>query len=39
VWTVLVLGALLGLTACTYEAALRHLSPAEQAEFVLYHAG
>jgi hypothetical protein len=37
VWTALVLGALLGLIACTYDAALRHLSPAEQAEFVLYH--
>jgi len=36
-WTALVLGALLGLTACTYDAALRHLSPAEQAEFALYH--
>jgi hypothetical protein len=36
-WTALVLGALLGLTACSYEATLRHLSPAEQAEFALYH--
>ena len=35
-WTALVLSAVLGLTACTYEAALRHLSPAEQAEFALY---
>jgi hypothetical protein len=35
--TALVLGTLLGLTACTYDAALRHLSPAEQAEFALYH--
>jgi hypothetical protein len=37
VWTALVLGALLGLPACSYDAALRHLSPAEQAEFALYH--
>jgi hypothetical protein len=37
VWAALVLGVLLGRTACTYEAALRHLSPAEQAEFALYH--
>jgi hypothetical protein len=36
-WTALVLSTLLGLTACTYDAALRHLSPAEQAEFALYH--
>jgi hypothetical protein len=36
-WTALVLSTLLGLTACTYDAALRHLSPTEQAEFALYH--
>jgi hypothetical protein len=36
-WIALMLSALLGLTACTYEAALRRLSPAEQAEFALYH--
>jgi hypothetical protein len=36
-WTALVLGILLGLTACISDAALRHLSPAEQAEFALYH--
>jgi len=36
-WSALVLSMLLGLTACTYEAALQHLSPAEQAEFALYH--
>ena len=35
-WTALVLGTLLGLTACPYDAALRHLSPAEQAELTLY---
>jgi hypothetical protein len=37
VWTVLVLGVLLGLIACTYDAALQQLSPAEKAEFALYH--
>ena len=36
-WTALVLVALVGLTACTYDAAVRQLSPAEQAEFSLYH--
>ncbi len=36
-WTALALGALLGLTACTYDAAVRQLSPPEQAEFYLYH--
>ena len=28
--------ALVGLTACSYEAALQHLAPAEQTEFTLY---
>jgi hypothetical protein len=36
-WLALVLGMLLGLTACMSAAALRRLSPAEQAEFALYH--
>jgi len=36
-WAAVLLGALLGLTACTYDAALRQLSPPEQAEFALYH--
>ena len=30
-------GALLGLTACTYDAARGQLSPPAQAEFALYH--
>ena len=30
-------GAVLGVTACTSPAALRRLTPAEHAEFVLYH--
>src|SRR5881275_1190277 len=29
--------AVVGLTACTYDAAVRQLSPAEQTEFALYH--
>ena len=33
----LVLSTLLGLSACLSDAALRRLSPAEQAEFALYH--
>ena len=33
----MLLVALVGLTACTYDAAVRQLSPAEQAEFSLYH--
>ena len=36
-WAAVLLGALLGLTACTYDAALRQLSPPEQMEFALYH--
>src|SRR5262249_56862266 len=36
-WAAVLLVALLGLTACTYDAALRQLSPPEQAEFALYH--
>ena len=36
-WAAVLLGTLLGLTACTYDAALRQLSPPEQAEFALYH--
>ena len=36
-WAAVLLGALVGLTACTYDAAVRQLSPAEQAEFYLYH--
>src|SRR5262249_56864498 len=36
-WAAVLLGALLGLTACTYDAALRQLSPPEQAELALYH--
>lgn len=35
-WTAVLLVVLLGLTACSYDAALRQLSPAEQAEFALY---
>ena len=34
--TAVLLVALVGLTACTYDAALRRLSPAEQAEWMLY---
>lgn len=33
----ILLVALVGLTACTYDAAVRRLSPPEQAEFWLYH--
>jgi hypothetical protein len=36
-WTALLLIALVGLTACTYDAAIRQLSPAEQSELSLYH--
>jgi hypothetical protein len=36
-WAALLLVALVGLTACTYAAAIRQLSPAEQAEFYRYH--
>jgi len=36
-WTALVLGTFLGLTAYTSDVALQRLSPAEQAEFALYH--
>src|SRR5262245_12239463 len=36
-WAAVLLVALVGLTACTYDAALRQLSPPEQAEFWLYH--
>jgi hypothetical protein len=36
-WAAVLLVALLGLTACTYDAARRQLSPPEQAEFALYH--
>jgi hypothetical protein len=35
-WMSLLLGAILVLTSCTYEAAVSHLSPPEQAEFFLY---
>ena len=35
-WAAVLLVALLGLTACTYDAALRQLSPSEQAEFALW---
>jgi hypothetical protein len=36
-WAAVLLAALVGLTACTYDAAVRRLSPAEQTEFALYH--
>jgi len=36
-WAAMLLVTLVGLTACTYDAARRQLSPAEQAEFALYH--
>jgi hypothetical protein len=36
-WGAVLLVALVGLTACPYDAAIRQLSPAEQAEFSLYH--
>jgi hypothetical protein len=36
-WTALWLVTLVGLTACSYDAAIRQLSPAEQSEFYLYH--
>ena len=36
-WAAVLLVALGGLTACTYDAAVRQLSPPEQAEFFLYH--
>ena len=36
-WVAVLLVALVGLTACTYDAALRQLSLPEQAEFFLYH--
>jgi hypothetical protein len=36
-WAAALLIALVGLTACTYDAAVRQLSPPEQAEFALYH--
>jgi hypothetical protein len=36
-WAAVLLVALVGLTACTYDAAVRQLSPPEQAEFSLYH--
>jgi hypothetical protein len=32
-WDAVLLGALMGLTACPYDAAVRQLSPAEQVEF------
>jgi hypothetical protein len=32
-WAAVLLVALVGLTACIYDAAVRQLSPAEQAEF------
>jgi hypothetical protein len=35
-WTVLWLVLLVGLTACSYDAAVRRLSPAEQSEWSLY---
>jgi hypothetical protein len=35
-WTALGLVLLVGLTACSYDAALRRLSPAEQSEWSLY---
>jgi hypothetical protein len=35
-WTVLWLVLLVGLTACSYDAAVRRLSPAEQSEWYLY---
>ena len=36
-WAAVLLVTLGGLTACTYDAAVRQLSPAEQSEFALYH--
>jgi hypothetical protein len=36
-WAAVLLVALVGLTACTYDAAVRQLSPPEQAELWLYH--
>ena len=36
-WAAVLLVAVVGLTACTYDTALRRLSPPEQAEFWLYH--
>ncbi len=35
-WTGILLGTIVVLTGCTYDAALRRLSLAEQAEFHTY---
>jgi hypothetical protein len=35
-WTGVLLGLLVALAGCTYDAAIQRLSPAEQAEFALY---
>jgi hypothetical protein len=35
-WTGVLLGLMVVLAGCTYDAALQRLSPAEQAEFALY---
>src|SRR5262249_10776203 len=35
-WTVVLLGLMVVLAGCTYDAAIQRLSPAEQAEFALY---
>ena len=36
-WMGVLLGAMVGLAGCTYDARLRQLSPAEQAEFFIYN--
>jgi hypothetical protein len=35
-WTDVLLGLMVVLAGCTYDAAIQRLSPAEQAEFALY---
>ena len=35
-WTNVLLGIMVVLAGCTYDAAIQRLSPAEQAEFALY---
>ena len=35
-WTGVLLGSMIVLAGCTYDAAIQRLSPAEQAEFTLY---
>jgi hypothetical protein len=36
-WAAVLLAAMVGLTACIYDAAVRRLAPAEQTELALYH--